>query len=95
MALFYILVDFILEGPFWVEISSNGFVESLIQQHDKLVQVGVLKTSKNQSLLMSDSTNVQDKGKHKGKEPKASDSNPKKNQNSFEGALGSKKKKKF
>ena len=24
MALFYIFVDFILEGPFWVEISSNG-----------------------------------------------------------------------
>jgi len=24
MALFNIFVDFILEGPFWVEISSNG-----------------------------------------------------------------------
>ena len=28
MALFNIFVDFILEGPFWVEISSNAWVHT-------------------------------------------------------------------
>ena len=42
---------------------------------------------------MIDSTNAQDKGRHKGKEHKAFDSNPKENQNTYEGASGSKKKK--
>ena len=44
---------------------------------------------------MSDSTNAQDKEKHKGKEPNSSDSNPKENHNSSEGASGSKRKKTF
>ena len=57
--------------------------------------MGVLQTSKNQALMKSDSINVQDKGKHKGKEPKASDSKPKESQKSSEGDLGFKKKKKF
>ena len=57
--------------------------------------MGVLQTSKNQALMMLDSTNAQSKGNHKGKEPEVSDSNPKLNQKSFEGASGSKKKKKF
>ena len=35
------------------------------------------------------------KGKHKGKDPKAFDSNPKENRNSSEGASGSKRKKIF
>ena len=71
--------------------SLDGFFESLIQEQDKLVQIGVLQTSKNQALLMSDSTNVQAKWKHKGKEPKASDLNPKENQKYFIRASGSKK----
>ena len=49
------------------------FVDSLIHEQDNLVQMRVLQTSKNQSILMSDPTNSQAKGKHKGKEPKASD----------------------
>ena len=57
--------------------------------------MGFLQTSKNQALLVTDSTNAQDKGRHKGKGPKASDSNPKENQKNYEGSLGSKKKKKF
>ena len=60
-----------------------------------MVQMGLLQTSKNQDLLMSYSTNMQAKGKHEGKDPKSSDSKPKDNQTSFEGASGSKKKKKF
>ena len=50
--------------------SLDNFVNSLIQEQDKLVQMGVLQTLNNQDILMLDSTNVQDKCNHKGKEPK-------------------------
>ena len=63
--------------PNWNIPSLDMFVESLIHEQDKLVQMGVLQTSKNQSLLMSNSANVKYKGKHKGKDPKESDSKPK------------------
>ena len=63
--------------PTWNMPSLDGFAESLIQKQDKLVQMGVLQTSKNQDLLMSDSTNVKDKGKHKGKDSRAYDLKPK------------------
>ena len=57
--------------------------------------MGVIQTSKNQALLMKDSNNAQARGKHKGKDPKATDSKPKENHRSSKGALVSKKKKKF
>ena len=57
--------------------------------------MGVLQNSKNQDILMSNSSNAQATGKHKGKDPKAFDSKPKESHNYFEGALGSKKKKTF
>ena len=82
--------DFI---PNWKMPSLDGFIESLIQEKEKLLQMGVLQNSKNQSLLMSDSTNAQDKGKHKGKDPKASYSKPKESQKSSEGDSGSKREK--
>ena len=63
----------------WKMPSLDAFVESLIQEQDKLVQMGLFQSSKNQALLMSDSNNAQDKGKHKGKDPKATDSKPKEN----------------
>ena len=72
--------------PNWKMPSLDSFVESLIQEQDKLVQMGVLQASKNQALLMSDSTNAQAKGNHKGKYPKASDSKPKESRKSSEGA---------
>ena len=43
--------------------------------------------------MMSDSTNAQAKGKHKGKDPKAIDSKLKENQRSSERASGSIKEK--
>ena len=79
--------------PNWNIPSLDSFDESLIQERDKLVQMGVLQNSKNQDILMSGSTNAQDKGKHKGKEPKSYNSNPKENQKYSKGALGSKRKK--
>ena len=60
-----------------------------------MVQMAVLQNSKNQALLVTDFTNAQSKGRHKGKEPKASDSKPKESQKSSKGASGSKRKKKF
>ena len=44
---------------------------------------------------MTDSNNAQARGKHKGKETKNTDLNPKENQRSFDGASGFEKKKKF
>ena len=81
--------------PNWKIPSLDSFVESLIQEQEKLVQMGVLQTSKNQALLVTYSTKAQAKGRNKGKEPKASNSKPKESHKSSEGASGSKKKKKF
>ena len=55
--------------------------------------MGVIKTSKYQALLVTDSSKVQSKGKSKKNDPKAPDSKPKQNQQTFEGAFRSKKKK--
>ena len=81
--------------PNWKMPSLDSFSESLIQEQEKLLQMGVIKTSKYQSFLVTDSTKAQAKGKSKGKEPKAVDSKPKENQKTSEGARGFKKKKKF
>ena len=71
--------------PNWKFPSLDSFVESLIQEQDKLVQMGVIQTSKNQALLMKYSNNVQERGKHKGKETKTSDSKEKENQRYSDG----------
>ena len=57
--------------------------------------MGVIKTSKYQALLVTDSNKEQAKGKSKGKEHKTTDSNAKENQKNYEGDSGSKKKKKL
>ena len=57
--------------------------------------MGVIQTSNNQALLVTDSNNAQKKGKHKGKETKNTDLKPKENHKYSNGALVSKKKKKF
>ena len=44
---------------------------------------------------MTNFINAQAKGRHKGKDPKSSNLNPKESQDPSEGSLGSKKKKKF
>ena len=55
--------------------------------------MGVIKTSKYQALLVTDSRKEQFKWKSKKKDPKAADLNPKHNQQTSEGASGSKKNK--
>ena len=46
----------------WKMNSLDAFVESLIQEKDKLLQMGVLRTSKNLSLLLTNSNNAQSRG---------------------------------
>ena len=58
------------------------------------MRMGVVKTSKDQALLVSNSSKAQEKGKSKKKDPKVVDSKPKKNQQTSEVASDSKKKKK-
>ena len=81
--------------PNWKMPSLYDFVESLIQEQDKLVQMGVIDTSKKLELLVTDSNNAQARGKHKGMDTKNIDSKPKENHDSSNGASSSKKKKKF
>ena len=52
-----------------------------------------IHTSKNQALFVGDSNNAQERGKHKGKETKNIDSNPKENHKSSDGSSGSRKEK--
>ena len=78
--------------PDWKVPSLDSFSESLIKEQDKLIRMGVIKTSKDQALLVSNSSKAQAKGKSKNKEPKAADSKPKQNQQTSKGAFGSKKK---
>ena len=57
--------------------------------------MGVIKTSKDQTLRETDSTKAQAKGKSNGKDPKLVDLNPKQNQKTFKEAQRYKNKKKF
>ena len=63
--------------PDWKVPSLDSFFESLIKEQDKLIRMGVIKTSKDQDLLVIDSSKAQAKGKSKKKEPKAADLKPK------------------
>ena len=54
--------------------------------------MGVIQTSKDQALLVTDSSKAQENGKSKNKDPKAANSKPEQNQQASEGASGSKKK---
>ena len=77
----------------WNFPSLDSFFEPLIKEQGKLIRMGVIKTSKDQALLVTDSSKAQDKGKSKKKDPKEVDSKPKHNQKNSEGTSGSKKKK--
>ena len=71
----------------------DAFAKSLIQEQDKLIQMGVLNAYKNRPLLAGDSQNAQAKGKKKGKENKNVDSKSKENHIPFNRTPGSKKNK--
>ena len=69
------------------------FSESLIKEQDKLIRMGVIQTSKDQDLLVTNSSKEKEKEKSKKKEPKEADLNPKPNQQASERPSNSKKKK--
>ena len=48
--------------------SLDDFTKSLIQEQDKLIQTGTLRSSTNQALLASETKNAQARRKQKGKE---------------------------
>ena len=56
--------------PGWKIPSLDSFSESLIKEQEKLIQMGVIKTSKGQYLIVIDSTKAKAKGRPKGKDPK-------------------------
>ena len=47
--------------------SLNAFIESLTNKHDKLVQMGIIKSSKYQALFASRPKDTKGKGKKKNK----------------------------
>ena len=71
--------------------SLDTFTESLIQEQDKLIQMGALKASKNQALLDGDTKNAQYKGRQNWKDKKNTEIKPKEKQNPSDWASGSKK----
>ena len=71
--------------------SLDAFTESLIQEKDKLIQMGALKATKDLSILAEETNDAQVKGRHKGKDKKNIETKPQENQNPSDGASGSKK----
>ena len=53
--------------PNWKMPTLDSFVKSLIHEQEKLVQMGVIQTSRDQALLVTSSTKAQAKGRPKGK----------------------------
>ena len=62
-------------------------------EQDKLIQMGSLKASIKQALLVGETKNAQEKGKQKGKENKNIYFEPKEKHNPLKGASSSKKEK--
>ena len=56
-----------LNTPNWRITSLDSFIESLIQEQYKLIQMGALKASPNESLLDGETKNSQSRRKQKGK----------------------------
>ena len=58
-----------LTTPGWKMPSLNAFIESLTSEHDKIVQMGIIRSSHDQALLTSGPKALKGKGKQK-KNPK-------------------------
>ena len=75
----------------WQMTSLDSFTESVIQEQDKLIQMGALKASPNQSLLAGETSIAQSRRKHKGKEKRNTEFEPKYEFDSSDEASGSRK----
>ena len=78
-----------LTTPNWWIPSLDSFIESLIQQQDKLIEMGAPKASKNKAILDGETKNAWAKGKKKGKDKKKT--KPKEKRNPLDGPSSSKK----
>ena len=55
----------------------NAFIESVTNEHDKLVQMGIIRSSKDQALFSSGPIDTKGKGKKKNQNTKFDALNPK------------------
>ena len=62
--------------PRWNIPSLNAFIESLTSEHDKLVQMGIIRSSHDQALFASGPKDLKGKGKQQ-KKPKTKFESPK------------------
>ena len=58
-----------LTTPNWRIPTLNSFIESLTQEHDKLIQMGIILSSKDQALVVGGLKVVNDKGRQKDESP--------------------------
>jgi hypothetical protein len=59
----------LIVGASWTILSLDTFIKALIQEQDKLINIGVIKNSKAHALVAHDGKNSQhQKSKKKGKE---------------------------
>ena len=53
----------------WRMPTLNSFIESLTQEHDKLIQMGIIQSSRDQALVAGGTKVANDKGKQKDESP--------------------------
>ena len=58
-----------LTTPNWRMPTLNSFIESLTQEHDKLIQMGIIQSSRDQALVVGGPKVANDKGKKKDESP--------------------------
>ena len=66
-----------LTTPNWKMPSLNAFIESLTNKHDKLVQIVIIRFSKDQEFFSSGPKDKKGKGKQKNQKAKFDAPNPK------------------
>ena len=54
-----------LSTPNWKMPTLDSFIESLTREHDKLIQMGIIQSSRNQPLVVGGPKVANDKGKKK------------------------------
>ena len=55
--------------PNWKMTTLNSFIESLTQEHDKFIQMGIIRSSRDQALVAREPKVANDKGKQKDESP--------------------------
>ena len=77
--------------PNWKMPPLNAFIDSLTNEHDKLVHMGIIRSSKYQSLFSSRPKDPKGKGNQKNQKAKFDAPNPKEKNQQQEESFGSKK----